>query len=99
MLTIEQIRNVITDYFKDKPVKKVWLFGSYARGEAKEDSDIDLLVNYDDTMDTVSLFDILRMKIELNKKFKKKVELVEEGRVYHRFQPYIDKDRLKLYEV
>lgn len=30
MLTTEQIKNVVTSYFKDKPVKKVYLFGSYA---------------------------------------------------------------------
>jgi predicted nucleotidyltransferase len=45
MLTIQQIQKVVTDYFKDKPVKTVYLFGSYARGEAKENSDVDLLVD------------------------------------------------------
>lgn len=42
MLTTEQIQKTVTDYFKDKPVKKVYLFGSYARGEADEESDVDL---------------------------------------------------------
>jgi predicted nucleotidyltransferase len=47
MLTIEQIRKTVSDYFKDKPVKRVYLFGSYARGEADENSDVDLLVDVD----------------------------------------------------
>ncbi len=47
MLTTEQIKTVVSDYFKDKPVKKVYLFGSYARGEADEKSDVDLLVDLD----------------------------------------------------
>ena len=47
MLTTVQIQKVVADYFKDKPVKKVYLFGSYARGEADEDSDVDLLVDLD----------------------------------------------------
>jgi len=47
MLTTEQIKQTVTDYFKDKPVKKVYLFGSYARGEANENSDVDLLVDLD----------------------------------------------------
>ncbi|MEO6833859.1 MAG: nucleotidyltransferase domain-containing protein [Chitinophagaceae bacterium] len=47
MLTVEQIKNVVVAYFQDKPVKQVWLFGSYARGEADEKSDIDLLVEVD----------------------------------------------------
>lgn len=45
MLTIQQIQQVVAAYFKDKPVSKVYLFGSYARGEAKDDSDVDLLVD------------------------------------------------------
>ena len=49
ILTIEQIQQTVQDYFKDKPVKKVFLFGSYARNEAEENSDVDLLVDLDRT--------------------------------------------------
>lgn len=45
MLTTEQIKQTVTAYFKDKPVAKVYLFGSYARGEADEQSDVDLLID------------------------------------------------------
>ena len=48
MLTTDQIKKTVSDYFKDKPVKKVYLFGSYARGEASEESDVDLLVDIDE---------------------------------------------------
>ena len=37
----------IQTFFQDKPVKKVYVFGSYARDEADENSDIDLLVDWD----------------------------------------------------
>jgi predicted nucleotidyltransferase len=47
MLTTEQIQKTVAAYFKDKPVERVYLFGSYARGEADEQSDIDLLVDLD----------------------------------------------------
>ena len=36
--------NTIKDYFKDKPVLKAFLFGSYVRQEASDTSDIDILV-------------------------------------------------------
>ena len=36
--------NEIVDYFKTQPVLKAWLFGSYARGEEDENSDVDILV-------------------------------------------------------
>jgi predicted nucleotidyltransferase len=47
MLTVQEIKKVVTEFFQDKPVKRVYLFGSYARGEADEDSDVDLLVDLD----------------------------------------------------
>ena len=36
--------NMITDYFRDKPVLRAYLFGSQVRKEADVDSDIDILV-------------------------------------------------------
>ena len=45
-LTSSQI-NQIKTFFTNKPVKKVYLFGSYARGEADENSDVDLLIDWD----------------------------------------------------
>ncbi len=98
MLTVEQIQAVVADYFRDKPVKKVWLFGSYARGEAREDSDVDLLVRYDDLMTSLSWFDTIRLQLGLQDKLLKEVQLVEDGRVYHRFAPYIEADKIPLYE-
>lgn len=43
----EQELETIRAYFRTKPVLKAWLFGSYARGEADEQSDVDLLINLD----------------------------------------------------
>ena len=40
---IETIQN----YFKTRPVLKAYLFGSYVRGEADDQSDIDILVDID----------------------------------------------------
>ena len=78
MLTIQQIKDTVADYFKDKPVKKVYLFGSYARGEATESSDVDLLVEYDESKKRLSFFDTLRFKIGLEEQLHHDVELVEE---------------------
>lgn len=47
ILTNQYIKQVVADYFKDKPVHQVYLFGSYARGDADENSDIDLMVDLD----------------------------------------------------
>ena len=37
----------IREYFKTQPVLKAWLFGSYARGEETPESDVDILVVFD----------------------------------------------------
>ena len=42
-IMIETIR----EYFKTQPVLKAWLFGSFARGEETEESDVDILVELD----------------------------------------------------
>jgi predicted nucleotidyltransferase len=47
MKLTEQQRGIINNFFKDKPVLRAYVFGSYARGDADESSDIDLLVDWD----------------------------------------------------
>jgi predicted nucleotidyltransferase len=44
MFDIDQIINGITDTLKDEGVEKIILFGSYASGQPKEDSDLDIIV-------------------------------------------------------
>lgn len=97
MLTVQQIQQTVSDYFKDKPVKKVYLFGSYARGNAREDSDVDLLVEFDDSKSRVSMFDILRFKLGLEERLKLNVELIENGFVFKPFQRYVEKDKIQIY--
>ncbi|MCL1990710.1 MAG: nucleotidyltransferase domain-containing protein [Defluviitaleaceae bacterium] len=45
MLSISDIKNKLTPIFENNGIKKAILFGSYATGEATEDSDIDLLID------------------------------------------------------
>ena len=98
MLTVQQIKDTVTDYFKDKPVKSVYLFGSYARGDAKEDSDVDLLVEFDDSKKRLSFFDVLRFKVGLEDKFNRNVELVEEGFLYEGFRKFVNEDKFQIYQ-
>ncbi|GEM_PF-890504 len=42
--SLDYIRQVVTDYFANKPVRRVEAFGSYAQDEATEESDLDLLL-------------------------------------------------------
>ena len=40
----KQLIDILSEYFKNKPVDKVWIFGSFSRGEERPDSDIDIIV-------------------------------------------------------
>ncbi len=60
--------------FEKYGVKKAAIFGSYARGEQKRSSDIDLLV---DVPDKIGLLGMVALKLELEAALKRKVDLVE----------------------
>ncbi len=61
VLTIAQITEIVEDTFSRYKVEYCYLFGSYAKGKAKEDSDVDLLVATDITgMDFFGLAEDLR---------------------------------------
>jgi hypothetical protein len=46
-MNLQLISKTIAEYFKTQPVLKAWLFGSFARGEQKDGSDVDILVVLD----------------------------------------------------
>lgn len=99
MLTIEQIQNIVSDYFRDKPVKRVYLFGSYARGDAKENSDIDLLVDLDKNVG----LRFYGWNEELKNKFSQKIDMIPNAdRPEHvsnwNFIVRINKEKYLLYE-
>ena len=60
-----------------QPVKKAWLFGSYSRGEETDSSDIDILVDYDNSNGLVSLFKMGGILMDLTDLLGCKVDLVE----------------------
>ena len=90
-------QQTIAEYFKTQPVLKAWLFGSYARGEEREDSDVDILVKFDRTL-PVGLFAYVRMNRELEEKLGRKVDLVEEGTLRPAAQITANRDLKVIYE-
>ena len=74
MLTVSNIRESVEDIIVKYPIKKISLFGSYAEGNANEDSDIDLLVEF--LSANVSLFMLYDIKEEIENKLHKEVDLI-----------------------
>ena len=87
----------IAEYFKTQPVVKAWLFGSFARGEERDDSDVDILVKFDRSL-PIGLFAYVRMHRELEEKLGRKVDLVEEGTLRPAAQLTANRDLKVVYE-
>ena len=89
--------NTIRKYFTTQPIKKAWLFGSCSRGEDTPDSDIDILVEYNDS-NSISLMTISRMMTSLSKKLNRKIDLVEAGCLLPFAEMSVEKDKKLIYE-
>ena len=94
-----QLINVIRAYFATQPVLKAWLFGSYARGEQTPDSDVDLLVVFDEENGRkVSLLRHIGIALGLEDLLGKKVDLITEGTLLPFAKETADKDKVLIYE-
>lgn len=74
-LTIEYIRQTIEKIAPKYNLTKVTLFGSRARGNFREDSDVDLIVEFDKNK-MVTLFDLAGIMIDLEEIFGVKVDVI-----------------------
>lgn len=72
ILTIDQIRKICGEIFKDYSVEYCYLFGSYAKGKATEKSDVDLLVAM--PVDGMKFFELIEL---LREQLKKKIDLLD----------------------
>jgi len=76
MLTTNDILQYLKEYKSIKKesysIKRLGIFGSYARGEANENSDIDIVVDFD----KADLFNQISIMQELEKKFNKHVDVI-----------------------
>ena len=88
---------IIANYFKSQPVLKAWLFGSFARGEEKPWSDLDILVQYDRSQ-PIGLLKIAGMQLDLEDLLGLDVDLVEEGTLRPWAVENVNRDRRLIYE-
>ena len=86
----------IKNYFKDKPVKKAYLFGSFSRKSADARSDLDILVELDYSQPIGLKF--IKMQLDLQKILRTKVDLVSEKGISKYISPFIENDKELIYE-
>ncbi len=88
---------IIANYFKTQPVLKAWLFGSFARGEEKPWSDLDILVQYDRSQ-SIGLLKIAGMQLDLEDLLGREVDLVENGTLRPWAIESVNREKQLIYE-
>jgi len=95
-MSTETIKQKIVEYFKTQPVLKVWLFGSFARGEESPLSDIDILVQYAEG--GISLLKHCAMINDLEALLDRSVDLIEDGTLLPFAVESANRDKILIYE-
>ena len=95
VLTIKQIKERMLPIIKKHNINEVYLFGSYARGEANNNSDIDI---YCDVGDIKTFIDQGKFEEELEEALGKKVDVIFIGSSLDEFfKQQLDYDKIKIY--
>lgn len=95
--TIEEIKQILKKILDNKPVYSVILFGSYAKNEATENSDLDFLI---DTKNTLRGFNFLELAYIIEQSFQKDVDVFEKYEIIEnsRIDEEIKKNGVLVYE-
>jgi uncharacterized protein len=93
-MNIDEIKQKTTPILSRFGVKRAAVFGSVARGEARPDSDVDLLVEF---KKTPTLVQLIKMENELKGILNKEVDVVVKGSEKPLIKPLIYRDLIGLY--
>ncbi len=75
--TIEEIKLITKPIFEKYNIKKAYLFGSYARGEARVNSDIDIMI-VKEKSNIITLLNLAEFEAELQQALSKEVDVITE---------------------
>ncbi len=92
---IENLRSIIVPILKEHGVVKAGIFGSFARGEAKKGSDIDILVEFKSGK---SLLDPIGLKMELEENTRKKFDVLTYNSIHPLLKSQILREEVRIYE-
>ena len=94
-MSTQAMTKKIADYFTTQPVAKAWLFGSFARGEEKADSDVDILISL--VPGTRLGLRFFAMNLELEELLKRPVDLVIDGDLLPFAEKTANRDKVLVY--
>lgn len=81
-------------------INRLAVFGSTARGEASQKSDIDLLIRLKPSHERpkLGLFKLMEIEENLQKELGREVDLVTEDGLSPYVRPYVEKEKVIIYE-
>lgn len=86
----------IKNYLSSMPIDKAWIFGSFARGEETEKSDIDILVQFSKGVKIGLKY--FRFINDLESISNRRIDLVDCSTLDPFVMPHVNKDRILIYE-
>ena len=95
MLTINEIKSAVAKVGKKYNIKSAYLFGSYAKGNANENSDVDIII--DDDGNIKGLFELSGFRLELMDELGTNVDVLTVDGMRPRFFDLIKNDRVLIY--
>ena len=85
---IEILRNHEQEIKRRFAVRRIGLFGSFVRGEETKESDIDILVEFEDP----TFRNFMNLAFYLEDIFSRRVDLLTPEGISHRIRPYVEKE-------
>ena len=90
-----KVTKTIRDYFETQPIEKAWVFGSFSRGEERDDSDIDIIVSL--IPGTRMGLKFFAMILDLERLLSRPVDLVVEGDLLPYAEATANRDKKLVY--
>jgi predicted nucleotidyltransferase len=94
---INEIARMVAPIARDFGIRKLSVFGSYARGEAVESSDLDFHII--DRGSLRGLFRLAGFEMALEKKFKVPVDVVTTGALFDDVRQNVEREEVVVYEA
>jgi predicted nucleotidyltransferase len=95
--SLDEIRRIVAPVARDFGIRKLALFGSYARGDAAENSDIDFHII--DRGSLRGLFRLAGFELALEEKLNAPVDVVTTDSLYEDVRRNIEREELVIYEA
>lgn len=94
ILSLKELKLIIKPILNEKGIFDIYLFGSYARGEANKNSDVDIYCEHGNVK---NLYDVFDLNENLKKALNKNVDIIfKDSKLEKEFENNLKKDLIKL---